>query len=49
MGYNLFNIKEVSGAFSSKLNEFRASLGAAVGKGKNITFADNDKSALQLR
>ena len=42
MGYNLFNIKEVSGAFSSKLNEFRASLGAAVGKGKNITFADND-------
>ena len=42
MGYNLFNIKEVSGAFDRKLNEFRASLGAAVCKGQNITFADND-------
>ena len=42
MGYNLFNIKEVSGAFNSKLNDFRASLGDAVCNGKNITFADND-------
>lgn len=42
MGYNLFNIKEVSGAFNARLNGFRASLGAAVGKGKNIPFADND-------
>ncbi|MBR5683391.1 MAG: hypothetical protein IKW96_09000 [Ruminococcus sp.] len=42
MGYNFFNIKEVPDAFNCKLNEFRASLGAAVGKGKNITFADND-------
>ncbi|MBP5579793.1 MAG: hypothetical protein J6X56_10045 [Ruminococcus sp.] len=42
MGYNFFNIKEVPEAFNCKLNEFRASLGAAVGNGKNITFADND-------
>ena len=42
MGYNLFNVKEVSGVFNSKLNDFRASLGSAVCKGKNITFADND-------
>ena len=42
MGYNFFNIKEISGVFSRRLNDFRASLGNAVSKGKNITFADND-------
>ena len=42
MGYNFFNIKEISGVFSRKLNDFRSSLGNAVSKGKNITFADND-------
>ena len=44
MGYNFFNIKEVSNAFNAKLNEFRASLGTAISQGKNITFADNDIS-----
>ena len=28
MGYNFFQIKEVSGAFSKKLDDFRNSLGA---------------------
>ena len=42
MGYNFYNIKEVSGGFNSKLNDFRASLGDAVCRGKNIPFADND-------
>ena len=42
MGYNLFKIKEVSGIFNSKLNDFRTSLGTAVCKGTNIPFADND-------
>lgn len=42
MGYNFFNIKEVSGTFNRKLNDFRASLGDAICKGKSISFADND-------
>ncbi|MGN0617192.1 hypothetical protein [Ruminococcus flavefaciens] len=42
MGYNFFNIKEVSGVFDRKLNDFRASLEAAVCNGKSIPFADND-------
>jgi len=42
MGYNFFNIVDVSGTFNQKLNDFRTSLGAAVSKGKNITFADSD-------
>lgn len=44
MGYNLFNIKEVSGAFNKKLDDFRASLGDAISKGTNIPFADSDVS-----
>ncbi len=44
MGYNLFNIKEVSNAFNTKLSAFRASLGNAISRGQNITFADNDIS-----
>lgn len=44
MGYNLFNIKEVSGAFNKKLDNFRASLGDAISKGTNIPFADSDVS-----
>ena len=46
MGYNLFNIKEVSSVFNQKLNEFRASLGAAIGRGDNISFLDSDNSYL---
>ena len=42
MGYNFLNITEVSDIFRSKLNEFRSSLGDAIGKGRNITFADQD-------
>ena len=42
MGYNLFNIKEVSDAFNRRLFDFRSSLGAAICIGKNIPFADND-------
>ena len=42
MGYNFFNIKEVSNSFNRKLIDFRTSLGAAISKGENITFADND-------
>ena len=42
MGYNFLNITEVSDIFRRKLNEFRSSLGDAIGKGKNITFADQD-------
>lgn len=44
MGYNLFNIKEVSRAFNKKLDDFRASLGDAISKGANIPFADSDVS-----
>lgn len=44
MGYNLFNIKEVSRAFNKKLDDFRASLGDAISKGTNIPFADSDVS-----
>ena len=44
MGYNIFNIKEVSNAFNTKLSAFRASLGNAISRGQNITFADNDIS-----
>lgn len=44
MGYNLFNIKEVSGEFNKKLDDFRASLGDAISKGTNIPFADSDVS-----
>ena len=42
MGYNFFNLQEVSGAVSKKLNDFKSSLGSAIGRGKNITSADND-------
>ena len=42
MGYNFFKTKEVSNIFNIKLNEFKASLGTAICKGKNIPFADND-------
>ncbi len=42
MGYNIFNAKEVPEAFQRKLNEFRSSIGVAIGEGKNITFADQD-------
>jgi hypothetical protein len=42
MGYNLFNIVEVSRSLNHKLNEFRASLGEAISKGKNLTFIDTD-------
>ena len=42
MGFNFFQIKEVSSVFNRKLNDFKASLGAAVCKGTNITFADHD-------
>ena len=42
MGYNLFNIKEVPGVQSRRLNDFRSSLGNAVSRGNNISFADND-------
>ena len=41
MGYNFFNTREVSGVFDQKLNNFRASLGSAISKGENISFADN--------
>ena len=44
MGYNFFNITEVSGVFNQKLNDFRASLGAAISQGRNIPFADSDIS-----
>ena len=44
MGYNFFQIKEVSGAFSKKLDDFRNSLGAAISQGINIPFADSDVS-----
>ena len=44
MGYNFFHIKEVSGVFSRKLDDFRDSLGAAISKGCNIPFADSDIS-----
>ena len=44
MGYNFFNIKEVSGVFNQKLNEFRASLGTAISTGRGIPFADSDIS-----
>ena len=42
MGYNLFDTKEVTGFLLTRLNDFRASLGAAIGRGENIPFADND-------
>ena len=42
MGYLFFQTKEVSGAFNRKLNDFKASLGSAIGNGENITFADQD-------
>ena len=42
MGYNFFKTKDVSNIFNIKLNEFKASLGTAICKGKNIPFADND-------
>ena len=42
MGYNFFKTTEVSGVFNRKLNDFRASLGNAVCRGEDITFADND-------
>ena len=44
MGYNFFQIKEVSGVFNKKLNDFRNSLGAAISQGQNIPFADSDVS-----
>ena len=44
MGYNFFNTREVSGVFDQKLNNFRASLGSAISKGENISFADRDIS-----
>lgn len=44
MGYNFFNIKEVPPVFNNKLNEFSASVGAAISKGMNIPFADSDVS-----
>ena len=50
MGYNFFNIVEVPKAFNQKLNDFRKSLGEAICKGKDITFADNDITyALKLQ
>lgn len=44
MGYNFFNTKEVPEVSSRKLDEFKASLGSAISKGNNITFADSDVS-----
>lgn len=44
MGYNLFNIVEVSNVFNQKLHNFRASLGAAINNGQSIPFADRDIS-----
>lgn len=50
MGYNFFKIVEVPEVFNHKLNEFRASLSAAISEGKDITFADNDITyALKLQ
>ena len=50
MGYNFFNIKEVSPVFNRKLNDFKASVGPAIREGKDITFADNDITyALKLQ
>ena len=46
MGYNIFNITEVSNSVNKKLHDFRVSLGAAISRGMNITFADNDISYL---
>ena len=46
MGYNFFNIVEVSSAFNQKLNNFRASLGKAINDGENIPFSDRDISYL---
>ena len=42
MGYNFFNIVEVTKSLNKKLNDFRASLGEAIGRGKNISFIDTD-------
>ena len=42
MGYNFGLTKEVSASVKNKLNRFLASLGPAVSKGEDITFADND-------
>ncbi|MCR4792662.1 MAG: hypothetical protein K5871_07920 [Lachnospiraceae bacterium] len=42
MGYNLFKIVPVNKNANKKMNEFLSSLQAAVSKGENITFADND-------
>ena len=44
MGYNFFNTKEVPENSGRKLDEFKASLGSAISKGNNITFADSDVS-----
>ena len=50
MGYNFFNIKEVSPAFNRKLKDFKESVGPAIREGKDITFADNDITyALKLQ
>ncbi len=46
MGYNFFQIKEVSDVFNRKLFEFRASLGMAINKEKTIPFADKDITSL---
>ena len=44
MGYNFFSSREISNIFNQKLNDFRASLGTAVGNGGNIPFSDSDIS-----
>ena len=44
MGYNYFNVKKVSRTINRKLNDFLSSLGEAVNRGKNISFADRDIS-----
>lgn len=44
MGYNYFNVKNVSKTINSKLNNFLASLGEMLEKGKIISFADRDIS-----
>ena len=50
MGYNFFKIVEVPKNFNRRLNDFRASLSAAISEGKDITFADNDITyALKLQ
>jgi len=42
MGYNIFSVTTVKDTYKKKLNAFLASLGPAIAKGTDITFADND-------